>query len=105
VQAVRDVNAGKSVLDAGIAQKVLAHISGQVQAAPVDPLSERELEVLALVAKGYTNKAIGVQLGISDRTVQGHLAHIFERLNASSRTEAVMRAVSLGWLPSNLDNH
>ncbi len=105
VQAVRDVNAGKSVLDSSIAQKVLAHISGQVQDAPVDPLSERELEVLSLVAKGYTNKAIGVQLGISDRTVQGHLAHIFERLNASSRTEAVMRAVTFGWLPPNLDSH
>ncbi len=105
VQAVRDVNAGKSVLDPSIAQKVLAHISGQVQAVSMDPLSERELEVLSLVAKGYTNKAIGVQLGISDRTVQGHLAHIFERLNASSRTEAVMRAVSLGWLPSNLDSY
>ncbi len=103
VQAVRDVNAGKSVLDAAIAQKVMAHISGQAQAAPVDPLSERELEVLSLVARGYTNNAIGVQLGISDRTVQGHLAHIFERLHASSRTEAVMRAVSLGWLPPNLD--
>ena len=59
--------------------------------------------MLTLVAKGYTNKAIGVQLGISDRTVQGHLAHIFERLHVASRTEAVMRAVSLGWLPPNLD--
>ncbi len=103
VQAVRDVNAGKSVLDGVIAQKVLAHISGQQQAEPVEKLSERELEVLTLVAKGYTNKAIGVQLGISDRTVQGHLAHIFERLHVASRTEAVMRAVSLGWLPPSLD--
>jgi DNA-binding NarL/FixJ family response regulator len=65
-------------------------------------LTRRELEVLALVAKGYTNKAIGVQLGISDRTVQGHLAHIFSKLQSGSRTEAVMRAVSLGWLPSDL---
>jgi DNA-binding NarL/FixJ family response regulator len=62
----------------------------------VEPLTERELDVLRLAAKGYTNKAIGVQLGISDRTVQGHLAHIFAKLQASSRTEAVMRAVSLG---------
>jgi len=54
------------------------------------------MEVLELVAKGFTNKAIGVQLGISDRTVQGHLAHIFNKLQACSRTEAVMRAVSLG---------
>lgn len=103
VQAVRDVHAGKSVLTNVIAQKLMSHISGQAQAAPVDPLTDRELEVLALAAKGYTNKAIGVQLGISDRTVQGHLAHIFERLRATSRTEAVMRAVSLGWLSPDLD--
>jgi DNA-binding NarL/FixJ family response regulator len=103
VQAVRDVHDGKSVLDHSIAQKVLAHISGQAQTEPVEPLSDRELEVLTLAAKGFTNKAIGVQLGISDRTVQGHLAHIYERLNAASRTEAVMRAVSLGWLPPNID--
>jgi DNA-binding NarL/FixJ family response regulator len=61
-------------------------------------LTGREMEVLHLVAKGFTNKAIGVQLGISDRTVQGHLAHVFDKLQASSRTEAVMRAVSLGWI-------
>jgi DNA-binding NarL/FixJ family response regulator len=101
VQAVRDVHAGKSVLDREIARKVMAHISGQASHVPAERLSDRELEVLRLVAKGYTNKAIGVQLGISDRTVQGHLAHIFERLQANSRTEAVMRAVSLGWLPAD----
>jgi DNA-binding NarL/FixJ family response regulator len=58
--------------------------------------------VLTLVGKGFTNKAIGVQLDISDRTVQGHLARIFNKLNASSRTEAVMRAVSMGWLSPDL---
>ena len=62
------------------------------------------MEVLALAAKGFTNKAIGVQLGISDRTVQGHLAHIFNKLQASSRTEAVMRAVSLGWISQHVGN-
>ena len=73
--------------------------------APVDTsaeaLTDRELDVLRLAARGYTNKAIGVQLGISDRTVQGHLAHIFGKLQAASRTEAVMRAVSLGWIPQD----
>ena len=46
-----------------------------------------------------TNKAIATQLGISDRTVQGHIAHIFNKMGVSNRTEAVMRAVSLGWVP------
>jgi two-component system competent response regulator ComA len=59
---------------------------------------------LKLAAKGFTNKAIGVQLSISDRTVQGHLAHIFAKLQANSRTEAVMRGVSLGLIPQNTDN-
>jgi DNA-binding NarL/FixJ family response regulator len=102
VQAVRDVNSGRSALDAVIAQKLVAQIARQADSQPVEKLSERELEVLALAAKGFTNKAIGAQLGISDRTVQGHLAHIFNKLQASSRTEAVMRAVSLGWIPQNI---
>jgi len=101
IQAVRDVHAGKSAVNAVIAQKLIAHISSNSAVQLVEPLTEREMEVLAMTAKGYTNKAIGAQLGISDRTVQGHLAHIFDKLNATSRTEAVMRAVSLGWIPHN----
>ena len=102
IRAVRDVHAGNSALDAEIIQKMVAQVSSGIQDQPVEKLTDRELEVLTLVAKGFTNKAIGVQLGISDRTVQGHLAHIFSKLQSASRTEAVMRAVSLGWLPSDL---
>ncbi len=102
IQAVHDVYAGKSVLDPTITQKLLAQLSQPREAVQVEQLTERELEVLSLAAKGYTNKAIGVQLGISDRTVQGHLAHIFNKLQAGSRTEAVMRAVSLGWISQTI---
>ena len=102
IQAVRDVHAGKSALDPLILQKLMSQLSTQRAAPAVEELSEREMEVLTLVGRGFTNKAIGVQLGISDRTVQGHLAHIFNKLQASSRTEAVMRAVALGWLPPDL---
>jgi DNA-binding NarL/FixJ family response regulator len=70
----------------------------------VEPLTDRELDVLRLAAKGFTNKAIGVQLSISDRTVQGHLAHIFAKLQANSRTEAVMRGVSLGLISQGSGN-
>jgi DNA-binding NarL/FixJ family response regulator len=101
-RAVRAVHEGKSALDPEITRKVMAHVSGSRLGAPVEELTDRELEVLGLAAKGYTNKAIGLQLSISDRTVQGHLAKIFNKLQASSRTEAVMRAVSLGWLSSSL---
>jgi DNA-binding NarL/FixJ family response regulator len=90
-------------MDKEITQKLLTHITGQNARQSIEePLTERENGVLMLVAKGFTNKAIGVQLNISDRTVQGHLAHIFSKLQASSRTEAVMRAVSLGWLPADI---
>jgi DNA-binding NarL/FixJ family response regulator len=101
IQAVRDVYEGKSVLDPHITRKLMANIYHQPEREGLEPLTDREHGVLLLAAKGQTNKAIGVQLGISDRTVQGHLAHIFAKLQAASRTEAVMRAVSLGWIPKN----
>lgn len=105
VQAVRDVNEGQSALDPAVAQKLIRFVSGQGAAQPLDyePLTDRELEVLALAGHGYTNKAIGVQLGISSRTVQGHLAKTYAKLDAGSRTEAVMRAVSLGLIDAELE--
>jgi len=102
VRAVKDVFEGKSVLDPTIAHRVLKKLTRGQDDYLYEPLTDREHEVLSLVAKGYTNKAIGVQLSISDRTVQGHIAHIFTKLQASSRTEAVMKAVTLGWLPADI---
>ncbi len=91
IQAVRDVHEGQQVLDPAIRARAVA---GSM--ADFEPLSEREIEVLALAARGQTNKAISAQLFISDRTVQGHLAHIYAKLGVNTRTEAVMRAVALG---------
>jgi DNA-binding NarL/FixJ family response regulator len=102
VRAVRSVHAGKAAVDPEIARKVLRSLSGGQASAQPEQLTARELEVLAQVAKGKTNKAIGSALKISARTVQGHLAKIFDKLDAESRTEAVMRAVSLGWLPGSV---
>ncbi|GAB4473943.1 MAG: response regulator transcription factor [Anaerolineales bacterium] len=98
IQAVRDVYEGKTAIDPRLTHRLVAQLFNRSDSLPVEPLTERELEVLKLAARGYTNKAIAVQLGISDRTVQGHLAHIYAKLQAGSRTEAVMRAVSLGWI-------
>src|SRR5689334_10579015 len=98
IQAVHDVNEGKSALDPSITKKLMSNLFKRTDVKPVEPLTDRELDVLRLAAKGYTNKAIGIQLNISDRTVQGHLAHIFAKMQANSRTEAVMRAVSFGWI-------
>ena len=101
VRAVKTTAGGGKVLDPEVAAKVVAQIaSGRPGAAreQVEPLSERELEILRLAGKGLTNKAIGVELNISDRTVQGHLANIYGKLQAGSRTEAVTKALKLGWI-------
>ena len=98
IQAVRDVYEGKSALDPLIVRKLMSNLFERREILSGEPLTEREMDVLRLAAKGFTNKAIGKQLDISDRTVQGHLAHIFDKLQSTSRTEAVMRAVSLGWI-------
>lgn len=102
VEAVKDVFRGKSVLDATLAQKLIAKLSGDSESTMIEPLTERELQILTLAAKGFINKAIGVQLSISDRTVQNHLAKIFQKMKAESRTEAVMRAVSFGLISTNI---
>ena len=103
VNAVQEVFQGKMVLDATLTHKLLAHLTQKPESMQMDILTDREMQVLALTAKGFTNKAIAIQLGISDRTVQNHLANIFEKMNVESRTEAVMRAVSLGLISITMD--
>jgi len=102
VDAIRDVCAGEMVLDPHIARKVVKWFSslshGHRPEAAGDFLSERELEVLGLAAKGMSNKEIAAELALSVRTVQSHLGRIFDKLGASSRTEAVLRALKEGWL-------
>lgn len=100
-RAVRIVAAGGKALDPLIAQKVVAQMIGgrpSAAAGQVEPLTERELEVLRLAARGLTNRAIGHEIRISDRTVQGHLSNIYGKLDAGSRTEAVTKAMKLGWI-------
>jgi len=102
IQAVRAVHRGDSALDPTVARKVVQRLaSGHPSPASeeiVEGLTDRELDVLRLAAKGMTNQAIGAQLDISDRTVQGHLANVYAKLGVGTRTEAVLRAVKLGWL-------
>jgi DNA-binding NarL/FixJ family response regulator len=85
-----------------VARKVVQWFSslshGQRIEAAADYLSERELGVLKLAAKGMSNKEIAAELSLGVRTVQSHLSHIFDKLGVSSRTEAVLRALKEGWL-------
>ena len=102
VEAIRAVHAGESVLHPSVARKVLNRFAG-VSGKPrerrsLDLLTEREMEVLKLVTKGLSNKDIAEGLCLSVRTVQGHLANIFNKLRVSSRTEAVVHALREGWV-------
>ena len=66
--------------------------------AQLEPLTPRERDVLALLAEGLSNKAIAKALGISDQTVKFHLNTLLGKLGATSRTEAVTKAVRAGLL-------
>jgi len=101
IRAVRAVARGNSALDPAVTTKVMSQLAtGKPAGAQeiVENLTPRELDVLRLAAKGLTNRAIGLKLGISNRTAQGHLANIFGKLNVATRTEAVLIAVKQGWL-------
>jgi DNA-binding NarL/FixJ family response regulator len=101
VQAVRAVYRGESALDPTVMHKVVQHLAtGRPKGAHavVETMTAREIQVLRLVARGQTNKAIGQELGISDRTVQGHLANIYGKLGVGGRTEAVTEALRQGWI-------
>lgn len=66
---------------------------------PADsPLTERELEVLAMIAEGKSNKETAAALQISDQTVKNHISHIFAKLSVNDRTSAVLLAVNKGWI-------
>ena len=101
VRAVYAVYEGQSALSPEITAKVIRQMtSGRPASAvkQVEVLTERELDVLRLAAKGMTNRAIGTELNISHRTVQGHLASIYGKLEVNSRTEAVTEALKRGWI-------
>jgi len=98
VDAVRSVRAGEAVLHPAITEKVLGRFrpAGTGAGSP-QPLTDRELEVLRLAARGMSNKEIAGTLDLSARTVQVHLGRIFKKLSVASRTEAVIHGLRRGW--------
>jgi DNA-binding NarL/FixJ family response regulator len=93
--AIRVVHAGGALLQPVIASKLLRQVSRDAQPEP-DPLTERELEVLRLMAQGQMNKEIAAALVISERTVKFHVSAILSKLGAGNRTEAVTLAAQQG---------
>lgn len=95
-QAIRVVHAGGSLLEPSIALRLMEE--ARAPARPEVELSPREREVLELVAAGLLNKEIGVELGISERTVKFHVSGLLNKLGAGNRTEAVALAAGMGIL-------
>ena len=102
ISAIRAVYAGEAVLHPTIAQKIFGHLSatGRKTSEPtqLSGVSEREMEILRLAAKGMSNQDIANKLFLSRRTVQAHLGNIFRKMDVGSRTEAVLQALRKGWL-------
>ena len=91
-EAVRVVAAGGSLLQPVVASKLMRHMSEPA----ADSLTEREMDVLRLMAKGMPNKEIAAALVVTERTVKFHISAILSKLNAGNRTEAVRVAVQRG---------
>lgn len=100
LHAVHAVAEGETALSPAVAKKLVRRAAGGAAAQDeiIEPLTDRELEVLRLAAQGLGNKQIGAALNISDRTVQGHLANIYEKLHVATRTEAVLFGVRQKWI-------
>ncbi|MBI3954196.1 MAG: response regulator transcription factor [Chloroflexi bacterium] len=100
-EAVRAVHDGQTVLHPAITQKLVERLKASPHAAkePQEPLTARELEILKLVSSGLSNKEVAAKTGLSVRTVEVHLTHIFNKLGVASRMEAVLHGLSRGWFP------
>jgi NarL family two-component system response regulator LiaR len=98
VRAIHQVYRGEATLHPTIAQKLLNEITAPPQKPPTpDPLTERELDVLKLVAQGLTNQEIADELVISVTTVYTHVSNILAKLHLASRTQAALYALREGY--------
>jgi DNA-binding NarL/FixJ family response regulator len=98
---VRRVLQGESVLNGDVAASLIKRLIDEMShpaALPAEQLTAREHEVLELLAQGHTNREIAHQLNVSVGTVKVHVEHIIGKLNVTDRTQAAVRAVSLGLL-------
>lgn len=102
LNALRQVAAGETYLPQTLALRLVTRLARQssipTETVLPESVSEREREVLILLAHGLSNKEIAQRLYLSVRTVEGHLANIYDKLGVHSRTEAALYAVRQGWL-------
>ncbi len=103
VQAIRQVYRGEPALDPSIALKVLSELSHPPkEPLTPDPLTEREVDVLRLIAEGRSNREIADKLVITEMTVRTHVSNILGKLHLASRTQAALYALRTGL--ASLDN-
>jgi DNA-binding NarL/FixJ family response regulator len=98
VSAIHQVSRGESYVDPKLGARLVAAERAEIRRAEEDPLSEREREVLRLLALGHTNQEIAKQLFISVRTAETHRAHIMRKLGLQTRAELVRYALDQGML-------
>jgi len=97
VQAIRLVHRGEASLDPSIARKLLHELAHPPKQPPTpDPLTERELEILRLIAQGRSNREIAEELVIAEMTVRTHVSNILSKLHLASRTQAALYALRQG---------
>src|SRR5690242_9773841 len=99
-RAVRAAQAGEAIIDPTAAARLVGVLSGadhgRPRATALEQLTQREREVLALIAHGRSNKRIALELGISEKTVKNHVGHVLAKLGVSDRTQAAVLAVQEG---------
>ena len=97
VAAIRTVHDGETLLHPAVVRELVREVAGDGLQAPADnPLTQREREVLALIARGRANKAIAFELGVAEKTVKTHVSNILAKLGVTDRTQAALHAVREG---------
>lgn len=96
VKAIHRVAHGEAWLPPHLTRRLLAHVKPRAEEEPAEELTEREREVLGLMAKGWSNRQIAKELGIADITVRTHVSHVLAKLGVSNRVEAALHALRSG---------
>ena len=99
LRAIRAAGSGEAIFSPAIAQRLIEYFTAPRPAAPAPPfpeLTDREREILRLIARGRANPEIRQELGISLKTVRNHISNIFSKLQVADRAEAIVRAREAG---------
>lgn len=97
VDAIRRVSAGENLLDPVLTESIMARVAATPVSSPLDALTPRETEILALIAEGLSNREIGARLFLAEKTVKNYVSGILSKLGMQRRTQAAVLAAE--WMP------